>query len=88
MSAEELARAISTMHSLRRYNRLLLILDTCQAATMYRHIEAPNVIAIASSLLGESSYSVPKPCLTLKHPLHALFVMECSMRWMELSEWL
>ena len=33
------------------------MIDTCQASTMYEHIMAPGVTAIASSIRGESSYS-------------------------------
>lgn len=36
----------------------MVIVDTCQAATMYEKIESPNVIALASSVRGQSSYSV------------------------------
>jgi phosphatidylinositol glycan class K len=33
------------------------MIDTCQASTMYSKIYSPNVLATASSLKGESSYS-------------------------------
>ena len=31
--------------------------DTCQAATLHKHIYSPNVLAAASSLKGQNSYS-------------------------------
>ena len=41
-----------------RYNEVLFIIDTCQAASMYEHFYSPNILAIASSLVGEDSLSV------------------------------
>jgi phosphatidylinositol glycan class K len=35
----------------------MLIVETCQASTLYSRIASPNVLSIASSLKGESSYS-------------------------------
>ena len=29
------------------------MIDTCQAATMYKQIRSPNIVAAASSLKGE-----------------------------------
>jgi phosphatidylinositol glycan class K len=45
------------MHEKNRYSSLLFIIDTCQASSMVEFIHAPNIISIASSLVGESSYS-------------------------------
>lgn len=58
------------------FNKLLYVVDTCQANTMYSKFYSPNVIATGSSELGESSYSVscsscPKSLLVLlvaSHP--------------------
>lgn len=33
------------------------MIDTCQANTMYKRIDSPNILATGSSKLGESSYS-------------------------------
>ena len=41
-----------------RYNEILFIIDTCQAASMYEHFYSPNILAIASSRVGEDSLSV------------------------------
>ena len=41
------------MHAGGRYGQLLLVADTCQASTLYGRITAPNVLAVASSKLGE-----------------------------------
>lgn len=70
INARDLADALSQMHerkrhwtlsstgSSHRYNEILLMIDTCQASTMHEHIVAPGVTAIASSIRGQSSYSV------------------------------
>lgn len=57
ISSHDLAYALHEMHVKRRYRKLLLILDTCQAATIANHITAPNITIMSSSLKGENSYS-------------------------------
>jgi phosphatidylinositol glycan class K len=55
----DLAAAIKSMHSAKRYKELLLVLDTCQAATLYSELDSvPNWAGIASSKLGQSSYAL------------------------------
>lgn len=34
------------------------MVDTCQAASLYEKFTSPNVLAVASSLVGEDSLSV------------------------------
>jgi len=53
----ELAAAFEQMWQKRRYRELLFIIDTCQAASMYEHFYSPNILSIASSLVGEDSLS-------------------------------
>lgn len=53
----DLADAVEQMWQKRRYNEMLLIVDTCQAASMYQKLYSPNVIATGSSLVGEDSLS-------------------------------
>lgn len=36
------------------------MVDTCQAASMYEKFYSPNILAVASSLVGEDSLSVSK----------------------------
>eukprot|EP00775_Hariotina_reticulata_P007320 gene7320-7532_t len=57
LMAQDVADAIAQMHQKGRYRELLLIVETCQAATLYSRINSPNVMSMASSLKGESSYS-------------------------------
>ncbi|CAL4120460.1 unnamed protein product, partial [Meganyctiphanes norvegica] len=53
----ELADAFEQMWQKKRYNEILFIIDTCQAASMYEYFYSPNILAIASSLVGEDSLS-------------------------------
>ena len=55
--ASDLARAIREMEIKQRYGQLLLILDTCQAATIGSLIVSPRVTTISSSARGENSYA-------------------------------
>lgn len=36
------------------------MVDTCQAASLYEKFTSPNILAVASSLVGEDSLSVSK----------------------------
>ncbi|AWU75260.1 uncharacterized protein C5L36_0B05080 [Pichia kudriavzevii] len=57
ISSYDIADAIAQMHEMKRYNEIFLMIDTCQANTMYSQIYSPGVIACGSSDLHESSYS-------------------------------
>jgi glycosylphosphatidylinositol transamidase (GPIT) subunit GPI8 len=57
ISADDIANAIFEMDLKGRFNKLLFIVDTCQAATLCNKIKPPNVYCIASSLKGENSYA-------------------------------
>ena len=48
----------STFFLIFRYNELFFMVDTCQAASLYEKFSSPNVLAVASSLVGEDSLSV------------------------------
>ena len=57
IQSQDLADAFNIMYTQQRYNEILFMIDTCQAATLYSYINAPNVIGIGSSMKDESSYS-------------------------------
>lgn len=57
ISSDELADAFGQMHEKLRYHELLFIIDTCQAESMYKKFYSPNIVAIASSKVGEDSLS-------------------------------
>lgn len=40
------------------------MIDTCQAASMYEKFYSPNILAVASSLVGEDSLSVILFCIS------------------------
>lgn len=57
INAYDIADAFDQMWAMNRYNEILFIIDTCQASTMYERFRSPNIMAISSSMRGESSYS-------------------------------
>ncbi|XP_047115455.1 putative GPI-anchor transamidase isoform X3 [Schistocerca piceifrons] len=57
VTSQELADALEQMWQKRRYNEIFFMIDTCQAASMYEKFYSPNILAVASSLVGEDSLS-------------------------------
>ncbi|CAG9797716.1 unnamed protein product [Chironomus riparius] len=57
ITSQELADAIEQMWQKQRYHELFFMIDTCQAASMYEKFYSPNILAVASSLVGEDSLS-------------------------------
>lgn len=57
IGAYDLADAFEQMHKQKRYNEIMFMVDTCQAATLHKRIYSPNIVAIGSSIKGENSYS-------------------------------
>lgn len=60
LTSSELAAALAHMQAQRRFGRMLVMLDTCQAATMAEEFSAfglRNVIVVAASARGENSLS-------------------------------
>merc|ERR1719419_1645382 len=53
----ELADAFEQMWVKRRYNEIFFMIDTCQAASMFQKFYSPNILSVASSLVGEDSLS-------------------------------
>ncbi|MES1919284.1 Nitrogen permease regulator-like 2, variant 3 [Bonamia ostreae] len=82
IQSQDLADAIKQMEIQGRFNEILLVTDTCEAFSLYKSLYSANVIAVASSDVGESSYSVlfPDRLVRLRHehrqhahrPVHAL----------------
>jgi phosphatidylinositol glycan class K len=58
ISDVELADVMEQMWQKRRYRQLLFMVDSCQAESMFLKFYSPNVLAIASSKVGEDSLSV------------------------------
>ncbi|CAI5459171.1 unnamed protein product [Closterium sp. Yama58-4] len=57
LQAQDLADAFHHMHQQHRYHSILLMIDTCQAQTLYSEIYSPGIVSVASSAKGEMSYS-------------------------------
>lgn len=57
VTSQEMADALEQMWQKRRYNEIFFMIDTCQAASMYEKFYSPNILAVASSLVGEDSLS-------------------------------
>lgn len=58
ISSVELADVFEQMWQKRRYNQLLFMIDSCQAESMFLQVYSPNILGIASSKVGEDSFSV------------------------------
>ena len=61
LNSQDLRDALQQMHVQRRYRSILFMLDTCQAGTLFRELNAvdtPNVVTIGSSKIKQNSYSV------------------------------
>ncbi|KAI0221788.1 GPI-anchor transamidase [Lamellibrachia satsuma] len=57
ISNVELADAFQQMWQKRRYHEVFYMIDTCQAESMHQKFYSPNILAVASSMVGEDSLS-------------------------------
>ncbi|KAI0502508.1 hypothetical protein KFK09_017461 [Dendrobium nobile] len=57
LQSHDLADAVKQMKEKHRFKELLIMVDTCQAATLFSQLHSPGVLAIGSSKKGENSYS-------------------------------
>lgn len=57
LNSQDIADAIEQMRLKKRYNKMLFISDTCQAATLANRLYSNDVLAIGSSVKGQNSYS-------------------------------
>ena len=57
VSNVELADAFEQMWRKQRYHELFFMIDTCQAQSMFQLFYSPNILAVASSRVGEDSLS-------------------------------
>ncbi|PPS10672.1 hypothetical protein GOBAR_AA09974 [Gossypium barbadense] len=56
LQSHDLADAVKQMKE-KHFKELLIMVDTCQAATLFNQFQSPGVLAIGSSMKGENSYS-------------------------------
>ncbi|KAH0650419.1 hypothetical protein KY284_030331 [Solanum tuberosum] len=57
LQSHDLADAVKQMKEKCRFKELLIMVDTCQAATLFSQLQSPGVLTIGSSMKGENSYS-------------------------------
>ncbi|BFZ05841.1 hypothetical protein BsWGS_08880 [Bradybaena similaris] len=57
VSNVELADAFEQMWQKQRYHEVFFMIDTCQAESMFQKFYSPNILAVASSKVGEDSLS-------------------------------
>lgn len=57
IGAYDIADAFEQMYEKKRYNEIFFMIDTCQANSMYERFYSPNILAVGSSEVDESSYS-------------------------------
>ncbi|OII74466.1 glycosyl transferase [Cryptosporidium ubiquitum] len=57
MTSLELSNAIKEMKTQKRFKKIFIISETCQASTLHNHLDLEDVYAIGCSSLGQSSYS-------------------------------
>ncbi|KAJ3035406.1 hypothetical protein HDV00_004004 [Rhizophlyctis rosea] len=60
ISSYDVADAFAQMWEKKRYHEIFFMIDTCQAASMYTRFskeKTPNIVAAASSMTGQNSYS-------------------------------
>lgn len=88
ITSQELGDALEQMWQKRRYHEILFVVDTCQASSMYEKFYSPNILAVASSLVGEDSLSVSKtPSRLFKAVPHLSSLLTrashvfCSIMW-------
>lgn len=57
LQSHDLADAVKQMKEKHRFKELLIMVDTCQASTLFAQLQSPGVLTIGSSMKGENSYS-------------------------------
>ncbi|KAF2294640.1 hypothetical protein GH714_014067 [Hevea brasiliensis] len=59
VTVENFMRVLTGRHeaAVPRFKELLIMVDTCQAATLFNQLHSPGVLAIGSSMKEENSYS-------------------------------
>ncbi len=67
-----------------RYNELMFLIDTCQAASMFRTFYSPNIVACGSSAVNEDALSVRQyhhGVFSCKQMCVCVCVCVCSTTW-------
>ncbi|PKA60962.1 Vacuolar-processing enzyme alpha-isozyme [Apostasia shenzhenica] len=57
LQSHDLSDVVKQMKEKHRFKELLIMVDTCQAATLFSQLHSPGVLAIGSSMKGQNAYS-------------------------------
>lgn len=57
LSSEDLAKVYEEMNIKRKYHTVMMIIDTCEAQTLFETVNSPNLILVGTSKKGKSAYS-------------------------------
>ena len=57
LQSEDLAKVFNEMNLKNRYKEVWMLIDTCQAMTLFDHVDAPNLILMGTSIKDKSAYS-------------------------------
>jgi len=57
LQSNDLGKVYHEMNLKKMYKEIVMIIDTCQAMSLFDDVEAPNLILIGSSSRNESAYS-------------------------------
>ncbi len=57
ITSDDIALIFDEMYSRKRYNEILMIVDSCQASTFMSKVTAPNIISLSSSQKNENSFA-------------------------------
>eukprot|EP00347_Sterkiella_histriomuscorum_P003366 403364570 len=57
LHSEDFGKVFNEMNIKHLYSDILLIVDTCEAMTLFDQVNAPNILMIGSSILGEHAFS-------------------------------
>lgn len=55
--SEDFAKVLNEMSLKGLYSDIMLILDTCEAMSLFDNVEAPNIVMVGSSVTGEHALS-------------------------------
>jgi phosphatidylinositol glycan class K len=57
LHSEDFAKVFNEMSIKDLYGDILLILDTCEAMSLFEQVEAPNILMVGTSVLGQHALS-------------------------------
>ncbi|CDW73443.1 gpi8p [Stylonychia lemnae] len=55
--SEDFGKVFNEMDIKNKYSEILLLLDTCEAMTLFDRVNAPNIMMVGTSVLGQHAYS-------------------------------